>query len=229
MQSAQLASLGRAIGDPARAEILTVLAAGRPRSAGELAAIVGLARSTTSRHLSLLLDAGLVAVDPSGRHRFFRLRSAEASELLNLVAMMDLPKSPTIGRRRRDQILTARTCYDHLAGGLGVAIFGSMTERGLLDPPDDEGPRLTAVGHAFLRNLGVDTEQLGLQPRPLTRACLDWEQRTHHLGGGAGAALLRVMLAKRWLRRDGASRAVAVTPAGASALSREFDIPLAPG
>lgn len=222
MRSDRLAAVGRALGDPSRAAILTALASGRPRSAGELAAVAGLARSTTSRHLAVLVDAGMIEVDPSGRHRFFRLKSPEIAELLNLIDVMHLPEPSTTRRRRSSTLVEARTCYDHLAGSLGVAIYEWMLATQKIDPPDEHGPRLTATGHTFLRQLGVDTAELGAQPRPLARACLDWEQRRHHLGGGTGAALLLTMLTRGWLERSTTSRAVTVTPAGEAALDRYF-------
>ena len=222
MGSDRVAAVGRAIGEPSRAAILLALQSGRPRSAGELAALVGLAPSSTSRHLATLVDAGLIEVDPSGRHRYFRLASPEIVELLNLIDVMRVSGSPPTPPRRPARITEARTCYDHLAGSLGVSIFEWMTGSGKLDPPDDDGPRLTAAGHAFLQGLDIDTEGLGRQPRPLVRSCLDLEQRRHHLGGGAGAALLRTMMSRGWLARRGNSRLVSVTHSGEAALARHF-------
>lgn len=222
MRSDRVAAVGRALGDHARAAILTALASGRPRSAGELATMTGLARSTTSRHLAVLVDAGMIEVEPVGRHRFYRLTSSQIAELLNLIDAMELPEPGTARRPRQRRLVDARTCYDHLAGSLGVAIYEWLMTTGRLDPPDEEGPRLTASGHAFLRELDIDTEVLGRQPRPLVRACLDWEHRRHHLGGGAGAALLRTMISRGWLARERSGRAVAVTHSGEAALARHF-------
>ncbi len=184
--------------------------------------MVGLARSTTSRHLAVLVESGMIEVEPSGRHRFFRLASPEITELLNLIDLMRLPESVEVRRRRTPSLIDARTCYDHLAGSLGVAIYEWMLATEKLEPPDDEGPRLTATGHTFLQQLGLDTADLGLQPRPLVRACLDWQHRRHHLGGGAGAAMLATMLSQRWLAQRGSSRAVTVTHTGQAALDRHF-------
>lgn len=223
MRSQRISALGKALSDPNRAEILCVLHSGRARTAGELAAHVGLAPSTTSRHLAELVDRGLVVVEPSGRHRYFRLRSHEISDLLGVIDTMDLPHPSAAVSRRNTGIAVARTCYDHAAGALGVGIFRSMTRDGLLDLTDD-GPRLTALGHARLRSLGVDTQHLGTLRRPLVRACLDWEQQTHHLGGSAAGALLRAMLERGWLARRGEARILTVTDLGARNLDQHFQV-----
>ncbi len=224
MRSVQISALGRAIADPNRAEVLCVLEGRSPRTAGQLAAHLGLAPSTTSRHLSELVDAGLVEFDAAGRHRYYRLRSHEVSDLLRTIDAMDLPARSVIRTRRGNEITTARTCYDHLAGDIGVRVFQSMIAKGWIEAPTDQPPRLTATGHARLRALGIDTEWLGAQRRPLVRGCLDWEQRTRHTGGGLGSALLSVMLREKWLTRGRDDRVVAVTPFGVRQLSDHFDV-----
>ena len=222
MSEARISTIGKALGDPNRARILTLLVTGKPHTAGELAASVGLAASTTSRHLSILVDAGLVRADAAGRYRYFTVTSPDVALLLSHIDTMALPREPVSRAPGPVPIAVARTCYDHLAGELAVQIFQAMTTTGLIEQPDGGGPRLTGQGHAKLRALGIDTEQLGGQPRPLIRPCLDWQRQTHHLGGAAGAALLDTMVDNRWVVRRSDQRAVEVTDLGARRLRAHF-------
>jgi len=224
MRSVRISALGKALADPSRAEVLCVLSTGNPRTAGQLAAYVGLAPSTTSRHLGVLVDAGLLSVEASGRHRYFRIRSPEVAELLGTIDVMDLPTpSPTASFRSTD-ITIARTCYDHLAGDVGVGLFEAMVSSDLIET--DGAPRLTGRGHAALRELGIDTEALGSLRRPLVRGCLDWERQTQHLGGAIGGALFATMLNQRWLERRPDRRVVAITPFGERSLRDRFGLEL---
>ena len=211
------------IGDHARAEVLTALMADRALTATELAAVAHVTKQTISGHLAQLLDAGLVAVESQGRHRYFRLADRDVAQLLEslmgvafrtgAVRVRSSPREPALRK--------ARVCYDHLAGELAVRAYEAMTERRLLAGSGDR-LRLTAAGEARLAAVGIDVAAVAAARRAVCRPCLDWGERRHHLGGAAGAALLSKVLELRWARRIEGSRVVAFTPAGERAWAALF-------
>lgn len=201
-----MAAFGSAIGDPARAQIVAALASGTRHTAGELARRIALAPSTTSRHLAVLVDAGLIDVQPGGRHRYFGLASADVADMLEAIDALELTETNPPQRPRPDEPLRlARSCYDHLAGRLGVELAAAMIDNELLTADELS---LTDAGEATLLAIGIDVDRLRPKRRPLTRACLDWTERTHHLGGAVGAELLTHMLEHRWLVRHRQERRV---------------------
>lgn len=219
-----IARIAALIGDSARAEVLTALMADRALTATELADIAGVTKQTISAHLAKLLDAGLLAVEQQGRHRYFRLANADVAQLLEslmnvafrsgAVRVRSSPREPALRR--------ARMCYDHLAGEVGVQLYEALVRQGLLQPAPD-GVALTPAGTAWFTQVGIDTAALQLQRRMLCRPCLDWSERRHHLGGALGAALLQRLLEGSWARRaqaagDTPSRVVLFTPKGELAL-----------
>jgi len=209
--------LGSIVGDPSRASMLGALMGGMALTAQELAHEAGIAPSTASSHLGLLVDRGLLAVVNQGRHRYYRIADGDVAELLE--GMMTYrppgrrpgPSDPALRR--------ARTCYDHIAGALGVRLFASLIEQGRLTLLAD-GIALSESGGAFLRALGGAPAS---EARPACRACLDWSERRSHLGGRAGTALLALFLERGWVRR-GPGRALAVTPPGTIAIDRHFPV-----
>jgi DNA-binding transcriptional ArsR family regulator len=228
------------LAEPARARILLALGDGRALAASVLAAEAGVAASTASGHLARLVDGGLLTVLPQGRHRYYRLAGPEVGELLEVLSRL-APAAPVRSLRqgtRAEAVRTARTCYDHLAGRLGVALFAALLDAGhvtggdgvhdpfaadadrLSAPGRDLDYRLTPAGHAALSDLGVAL------PRPRAdgtlglRYCVDWSEQRHHLGGAVGRALAHRLLELRWLRRADAGRAVHVTDAGRRELPR---------
>jgi DNA-binding transcriptional ArsR family regulator len=207
------------IGDHARAEVLTALMADRALTATELAAVAGVTKQTISAHLAKLLDAGLLAVERQGRHRYFRLADRDVAQLLESLMGVAFRTGALRHRLspREPALRQARVCYDHLAGELGVAIHERLLARRALAPSSD-GLVLTAHGHRLLRQLGIDTAALALQRRKFCQACLDWSERRHHLAGAVGAALLARMIELGWLRRGKGSRVVFVAAHGRLAL-----------
>jgi hypothetical protein len=201
-----------------------------------LASEAGVAASTASQHLGRLVDSGLLAVVPQGRHRYYRLAGPHVAELIEALARV-APAAPVRSLRegtRAHAIRTARTCYDHLAGRLGVSIMQALIAEGavtggdgrhhfdggedrLSAPGRDVDYRLTRVGAARLERLGIEAAP----DRPL-RYCVDWTEQAHHLSGPLGRALADRLLELGWLRRADRGRAVHVTDAGADGLQREF-------
>jgi DNA-binding transcriptional ArsR family regulator len=207
---ADLATVGAAIGEPARALMLNALLGGRALPASELARIGRVAPSTASAHLAKLAEAGLIAVEPHGRHRYHRLANDEVAHALEVLAMVAPPLEIRSLRaaNQADAERAARSCYDHLAGQLGVAVTSRLVELGAL-----ERDSLALRDPAPLTPLGIDAEQLTGR-RPLTRACLDWTERRPHVAGQVGAAILTSLLDRRWVRRSRTGRALRLTTDG---------------
>jgi DNA-binding transcriptional ArsR family regulator len=210
------------IGDPTRATFLTALADGTALPASELAERAGVSASTASVQLAKLVEGGLLEVERSGRHRYYRLADsgiAAAIESLAVIAPHRPARSLREGRRG-SELQAARTCYDHLAGALGVALFDALQRRRLLTPELELTPR----GAEQFGELGIDVDGLTRGRRPLTRLCLDWTERRHHLAGALGAALTSRFLELGWIEPRPESRAVRVTDTGRSALARELAV-----
>ncbi len=219
-------AIAAAIGEPARARMLYGLLDGRARTSTELAMIAGVTPSTASVHLQRLLARRLVNVFAQGKHRYYSLRGepvAAALEALSVLA--GSPRgafSPPAPRRLR----AARTCYDHIAGHLGVALHDRFTTLGWLSAPGgpsrdyDVSPR----GVAACEALGIDVDALRAQRRRLAFACLDWSERRPHLGGALGAALLQVASRRRWVSREPDGRALTVTDSGWRELRARFGL-----
>ncbi len=227
MGSAEIALVAGLVGDPARAAILDTLMDGREHAAGELARRAGVTPSTASGHLSRLLAGRLVLCDVHGRERRYRLASAEIAAALEALARI-APAAEVRSLRaanRRAQLRAARTCYDHLAGWVGVSVTDALVARGAL-VPQDGGYKLSATGDKLLRRLGVDLAGARARRRSFALACLDWSERRPHLAGALGAALADTAVANGWLLRRQNDRALTVTSAGRSALRREFGIDL---
>ena len=215
-QAAGLAALASLIADETRAACLLALLDGRAWTAGELARRAGVAPSTLSEHLGKLVAGGLLAEERQGRHRYVRLADARVAALVEDLAAQVPPavvrRSPRTLRESSagSAMARGRTCYDHLAGRLGIAVTDALTLRGLLR--QDTGFALTDAGVEWFRAAGIALEVSGR--RPLARACLDWTERRPHLAGAAGAALCRHALDAGWCVRIGSERAVKVTPSG---------------
>ena len=220
-----IAEIGALVGDTARANILLALMDGRALTAGELAFHAGVTAQTTSGHLAKLTQYGLLAVEKQGRHRYYRLASREvaaAVEALMAVAAVGPKRHRPTGPKDAAMRL-ARTCYDHLAGRLGVALADALCERGHVALSDGAG-LVTESGRRFLAEFGIALEAAQSVKRPLCRTCLDWSERRPHLAGWLGAALLDRTLALKWIERATSSRAIRITPAGTSGFARIFGI-----
>jgi DNA-binding transcriptional ArsR family regulator len=216
------------IGDPVRAAILCALCDGRAQPASALAYAARATPQSASNHLAKLLEGGLLAVETEGRHRYYRLASPQVAAAIEALAhlappirALDAPLTPKARRLR-----FGRSCYDHLAGRLGVAVTAELEARGYLAAPDPASKRyaVTVAGRRWFEQLGVEVDTLQLTAAGFARRCLDWTERRHHLGGPLGAALMSRFVGQGWLRRDGASRAVSVTPSGVSGLRRLLQI-----
>ena len=215
---ARIASL---VGDPARANMLTALMDGGALTASELALEAGVTMPTASSHLAKLVDGGLLALQRQGRHRYYALSSHHVASMLETISGVAERVGPKRARPGpRDTVMReARVCYDHLAGGRGVALLDSLLSRHILVSEHGTigiGPR----GPAFFDEFGIDLAPLSRQRRPLCRSCLDWSVRRSHLAGALGAATLDRIVERKWARRDPQSRAILFSPEGKLAFER---------
>ena len=222
---ADIAAAAALLAEPARtALLLAVMDRGRPPS-GELAARAGIAPSTASDHLSRLVDGGFLKTSKSGRHRYYELADpavAAAVEALAIVAPQREVRSLREATRS-ELIRYARTCYDHLAGQIGVALASALEDDGTLVRCDGEyavGPQ----ADERLARLGIDLPGLRGLRRPLVRACLDWSEREPHVAGALGAALTARLFELGWIERRAGNRSVELTSAGRAGLAREFGV-----
>ncbi len=209
----------------ARANILQLLLDGRARTAGELAAAAGVLPQTASAHLAKLSEAGLIRVAVQGRHRYHRLANPDVAavmEALSVLAGSSARPFRTTGPRDA-QMREARTCYDHFAGKLGVAIADALRSAGDLIE-EDQNFRLTGAGESKLTCIGIDISALRQDKRVLCRWCLDWSERRPHLAGSVGAAITTRCFELGWAERTGKTRAVRVTATGEGGLFEIFGL-----
>jgi DNA-binding transcriptional ArsR family regulator len=239
-----LARVGALIGDPGRAPVLRALADGRELPASVLAGEAGVAPSTASVHLAKLVDGGLVTAERHGRHRYFRLAAPEVARALEALAAI-APPAPVRSLRegtRAHAVRAARTCYDHLAGQLGVAVMAGLISEGVLTGGDgrhhaarahDDRPsamgrdvdyRLIDEGARCLRDLGVDVDAALAGPRAPIRYCVDWSEQAHHLSGALGAALANRLFALGWVTRLPRTRAVRLSDEGRAGLAQRLGV-----
>ncbi|MFF0287459.1 ArsR/SmtB family transcription factor [Streptomyces sp. NPDC005262] len=215
----RLAALAALLSDETRASFCLALLDGRAWTAGELARYASVAPSTASEHLGKLIAGGLLTEERQGRHRYVRLADEQAAHLVEDLAARAAPgdgeRPHTLRAASTSSALArGRTCYDHLAGRIGIAIADAMTVRGLLR--QDTGFALTDTGLGWFAELGIGLDTR--TRRPLVRGCLDWTERRPHLAGAAGAALCRHALDAGWCVRIGSGRAVKATGDGERAL-----------
>ncbi len=222
---ADIAAAAALLSEPARAKLVLALMDKDPLPASELAARAGIARSTASEHLARLVDGGFLAASRKGRHRYYCLADPAVAAVIETLAVV-APQRPVRSLReatRSALIREARTCYDHLAGRLGVAVTQAFEREGVLRRRNgtfELGDRATdrAV------RLGIDLDALARQRRPLVRGCLDWSERELHVAGAFGAALAARLFELGWVRRYDTSRAVELTDEGRRLLRKELGV-----
>lgn len=226
----KIAAAAALIGNPGRAAMLGALMDGRTLPATELAAVAGLSAAGASEHLGQLLAGGLLTVIREGRHRYYRLASEHVAAVLEGLAVLGDAQPVPQGRpnhQRENPLRFARTCYDHLAGVLGVSISSALQERMLLSA--DEGKRFSvtpAGAQWFAENLRIEIDALRPARHGIACGCLDWTERRYHLAGPLGAVLLRRSFDLGFLRRGVERRAVRLTLAGRRFLALELGVNL---
>ncbi len=242
---ADIAALASLLADPARCKVLLALDDGRALPASVLADEAGVSRPTASSHLAKLTDGGLLRVQKHGRNRYYRLAGPEVGELLEQLGRLS-PARPVRSLRegtKAARLRSARTCYDHLAGRLGVAVMSTLVDRAALvggdgrydpcrdghdapsSPGNDVRYELTEPGRDLLTEIGIE---IPTGKRPLVRYCVDWTEQRHHLSGGLGRAVLDRFLSAGWVKRVPRGRALTVTEDGRIALADAFGIAWSP-
>jgi DNA-binding transcriptional ArsR family regulator len=221
-----VSAIAAAIGEPARTRMLYCLLDGHARTSTELAIIGGVSPSTASVHLNRLKSAQLVKVIVQGKHRYYSLtgqRVARALEGLSVVAGCSrnkfLPNTP-------NSLRTARTCYDHVAGTVGVLLHHRLRNLQWLahSKTISDAYEVTIAGAKGFTDLGIDLEAVSLLRRRFAYPCLDWSERQPHVAGALGSAILQLTLRKRWLTQEADSRALSVTRAGRLALADQLGL-----
>jgi DNA-binding transcriptional ArsR family regulator len=220
-----ISRIANLLADPARAKILRTLIDGTMRPAGELAYTANISAQSASAHLAKLVDGGLLASEAQGRHRYFRLASAQVADVIESLASLSVAvrpraaRSPLPSKSVPIQFLRARTCYDHLAGETAVQVCEAMLKTRWLTAEEREF-HVTRLGEKELAALDVDLAAARRSRRVFARACVDLTQRRPHIGGALGAALLDLYVARGWILRTRRSRVVNFTPKGQEAFRR---------
>ncbi len=222
-----ISNVATLLGEPSRANMLTVLLDDRFHTAGELAHAASITPQTASFHLARLMEQGWVVMEKHGRYRYYRLAGREAAQILEqFLAMCPVPEVRSLKQAQHmDQLRYGRTCYDHLAGQIGVGLTTALVERGYLLSQDGSFA-VSQEGETFFTELGIDMVQLRRKRRAFAHACLDWSERKHHLGGALGHGLLHICLNRGWIERVPDIRAIRVTAAGQFAFQKHFGVQL---
>jgi DNA-binding transcriptional ArsR family regulator len=215
-------SVAALISEPSRGLILNALLDGRSLPATELAQRAGITCQTTSSHLAKLTEGGLLQVIPRGRHRYYRIANARVADLLESMARF-APRKETDSSKPATPIQIARTCYNHLAGKLGVRITEALVTRGLLREVRRDY-QLTRKGAEWFSDLGIDTGALQKSRRVFSRQCLDWSERRNHLAGALGSVLAEHLFERGWIERVRDSRALRITEIGVRELKRRLGV-----
>lgn len=217
--------VGRLLANQARAAMVDELLDGGALSASALARLAAVSPSTASAHLGALVEGGLLSVREQGRHRYYALAGGEVAAALRQLSRISpiAPVLPLRVSRQAQALRFARTCYDHLAGLVGVALLDALLAREWLSAAS-AGYLLSGDAEMALGELGIRVDALRRQRRSFARPCLDWSERRPHLAGALGAALTTALLDRRWVQRDAVGREVRLTPAGQVGLHEVFGL-----
>ena len=219
---ADISSLAALISEPARGRMLIALLDGRSLPATELAQRAGITCQTASSHLAKLTEGQLLQVIPQGRHRYYRLANARVADLLESMARF-APRKEIDRLGPKSPIQIARTCYNHLAGSLGVSITEAIVGRDYLRIAGRDY-QLSKKGAQWFSELGVDIGDLRKSGRVFARQCLDWSERRNHLAGALGSALAEQLFERGWIDRVRQSRAVRITDLGRCELKERLGV-----
>jgi len=224
----EVSTIAAAIGEQSRARILFCLVDGRARTSTELSIVAGVTPSTTSVHLDRLKSARLVNVRVQGKHRFYSLAGSEVAVALEGLSVLAGGTRSAVLPTAPNRLRLARTCYDHIAGILGVSFHDRLKALGWLSTGSRKAKAydVTSEGTKALQGLGIDVEAARALRRRFACACLDWSERRPHIGGAMGAALLTLALKRRWVLQELDSRALTVTDLGRREMRNRFDLQL---
>jgi DNA-binding transcriptional ArsR family regulator len=222
-----VARIASAIGEPARARMLYCLIDGHARTSTELMIVAGVSPSTASVHLHRLQSEGLVKVFSQGKHRYHTLSGPNVAGVLESLSVLANGSPGKFVPNTPNRLRAARTCYDHIAGTLGVLLHDRLKSLGWLSPSPAGGGDtydVTKAGAAALESLGLDIAGTRMLRRRFAYACLDWSERRPHIGGSLGAALLKLALKRKWVTQDLDNRALSITKLGRHELPARFGL-----
>lgn len=222
-----VSAIAAAIGEPARARMLYCLMDGHARTSTELSVVAEVSPSTASAHLNRLKIERLVKVLGVGKHRYYSLEGPNVANALEALSVLSGSSRSKFVPNTPSRLRVARTCYDHMAGAVGVSLHDRFKELAWLSAPlrnDDNSYDLTAGGTRAFEALGIDVDETRTLRRRFACACLDWSERRPHIGGALGAALLKVALKKKWVLQDLDSRALSVTNLGRREMLARFGL-----
>jgi DNA-binding transcriptional ArsR family regulator len=218
-----LSRIASAIGEPARARILCSLLDGHARTSTELAVVAEVTPSTASAHLNRLKEESLIKVLVQGKHRYYSLQGADVANALEALSVLAGGPRDKFVPQTPNYLRAARTCYDHLAGALGVSLHDRLKALGWLsscssdgndNDNDNDAYDLSRKGAEGFQALGVDIAAARMLRRRFAFGCVDWSERRSHLGGALGAVLLKLALKRKWVTQELDSRALSVTSFG---------------
>ncbi|OMQ09936.1 helix-turn-helix transcriptional regulator [[Flexibacter] sp. ATCC 35103] len=213
------------IGDATRAAIMWTLLDGRAFTATELSVAVNTSPQNMSMHLSKLLEADLLAVEKQGRHKYYRFSNKEVAYVVEAMANL-IPKPDILSKKKVENyppIKYCRTCYDHLAGKIGVALADSLVQQKIIIEKESAF-EISTEGEKWFSDFGINLEDAQKQKRIFLKPCLDWSERRYHIAGSIGTLLLNKMLEQDWIRRTANSRAIIITGKGEKELFKNFKI-----
>ncbi|WP_090737142.1 helix-turn-helix transcriptional regulator [Paenibacillus sp. Mc5Re-14] len=219
---AMIASL---VSEPSRAAILTALLDGRFHTASELAHMAGIKPQTASFHLAKMTEAQVVTVEKQGRHRYYGIQDPEVAQVMESLLSIapPVPIKSFKQASENEAIRLARTCYDHVAGHLGVQIMSFFIQKGILSE-DQDGLHITQQGEIFFADFQIDLKNTRQKRRSFSHKCLDWSERRHHLAGALGSALLDRLLELHWVEHLPTTRAIRITAEGKRGFKEVFSI-----
>ncbi|MDY8048031.1 winged helix-turn-helix domain-containing protein [Paenibacillus polymyxa] len=219
---AMIASL---VSEPSRAAILTALLDGRFHTASELAHMAGIKPQTASFHLAKMTEAQVVTVEKQGRHRYYGIQDPEVARVMEsfLSIAPPVPIHSFKHASENEALRLARTCYDHVAGQLGVHLMNFFIQKGILFE-DQDGLHITEPGEAFFTDFQIDLKKTRQKRRSFSHKCLDWSERRHHLAGALGSAVLDRLFELNWIERLPTTRAIRITADGKRGFKEIFSI-----
>ena len=223
---AAVSRIANAIGEPARARMLYSLMDGHARSSTELAVLSEVTPSTASAHLSRLVAEGLMTARKQGKHRYYALSGSDVADALEALSVLAGGAKATFVPNTPVYLRTARTCYDHIAGTLGVALHDRMHALGWITTAPKETYEVTPGGTKALEGLGVNVNETRALRRRFAYPCLDWSERRPHIGGAVGAAILGVALKRKWVTRELDSRVLTITRVGEREMNARLGVQL---
>jgi DNA-binding transcriptional ArsR family regulator len=226
LPEAAVARIAASIGEPARARMLYCLLDGHARTSTELALVAEVSPSTASVHLAQLKERRLVQVFAQGKHRYYSLESAGVAAALEALMVVAVGSGSRFIPNTPSRLRAARTCYDHIAGEVAVALHDRFQELAWLttDSAVANSYDVTAEGIRALATLGINIDATRALRRRFAYACVDWSERRPHIGAALGAELLKVILKRKWVRQDLDSRALRVTRLGSREMHAQFGL-----